>query len=66
MNRKETTRFLSDLLIQRKLADKYYASEVTLDCGSGKGKKNALISCNSYQEIKPQAELKKANLFSMR
>ena len=38
MNRKETTRFLSDLLIQRKLADKYYASEVTLDCGSGKGK----------------------------
>ena len=38
MNRKEKTRFLSDLLIQRKLADKYYASVVTHDCGSGKGK----------------------------
>ena len=38
MNRKETTRFLSELLVQRKLLGKYYASEVTLDCGAGKGK----------------------------
>jgi hypothetical protein len=38
MNRKETTEFLSDLLVQRKLAGKYYASEVTLDFGCGKGK----------------------------
>ena len=37
MNRKETTRFLSELLVQRKLLGKYYASEVTLDCGGGKG-----------------------------
>lgn len=37
MNRKETTRFLSELLVQRKLLGKYYASEVTLDCGAGKG-----------------------------
>ena len=29
MERKETTRFLSELLVQRKLAGKYYASEVT-------------------------------------
>ena len=38
MNRKETTEFLSKLLVQRKLAGKYYASEVTLDFGCGKGK----------------------------
>ena len=38
MNRAETTKFLSELLVQRKLAGKYYASEVTLDFGSGKGK----------------------------
>ena len=38
MNRKETTEFLSDLLVQRKLAGKYYASEVTLDFGRGTGK----------------------------
>ena len=31
MNRKETTEFLSNLLVQRKLAGKYYASEVTLN-----------------------------------
>ena len=66
MNRKETTEFLSKLLVQRKLAGKYYASEVTLDFGCGKGKEKRVDSCNLYQEIKPQAELKKANLFSMR
>ena len=37
MNRKETTRFLSELLVQRKLLGKYYASEVTLDYSGGKG-----------------------------
>lgn len=41
MNRKETTKFLSDLLIQEKLIGmgKYYASEVTLDYGSDKIKR---------------------------
>lgn len=40
MNRKETTRFLSDLLISKKLTGmgKYWASEVTLDYGWGRGK----------------------------
>ena len=39
MNRKETTEFLSKLLIERLSGrGKYYASEVTLDCGGGKGK----------------------------
>ena len=39
MNRKETTEFLSKLLIERlSCRGKYYASEVTLDCGGGKGK----------------------------
>lgn len=40
MNRKETTRFLSDLLVSNRLCGrgKYYASEVTLDYGKGKGK----------------------------
>ena len=66
MNRKETTEFLSKLLVQRKLTGKYYASEVTLDFGGGKGKENALILYNSCPKIKARAELKKANLFSMR
>ena len=35
MNRKETTKFLTDLLIQDKLSDrKYYAKEVSIDYGS--------------------------------
>lgn len=35
MNRKETTKFLTDLLIKEKLSDrKYYAREVTLDYGT--------------------------------
>ena len=40
MNRKEITKFLSTLLIQSKFSGrgKYYASEVTLDYGLGKGK----------------------------
>lgn len=40
MNRKETTEFLSKLLVTKKLSGmgKYYASEVTLDWGGGKGK----------------------------
>lgn len=40
MNRKEVTKFLSDLLIQQKFRGlgKYYASEVTLYYGHGAGK----------------------------
>lgn len=40
MNRKETTEFLSNLLVSTRLSGmgKYYASEVTLDWGGGKGK----------------------------
>ena len=40
MNRKKITKFLSDLLIYDNLTGqgKYYASEVTLDYGHGKGK----------------------------
>lgn len=40
MNRKETTEFLSNLLTSKRLSGmgKYYASEVTLDYGAGKGK----------------------------
>ena len=35
MNRKETTKFLTDLLIHDRLSDrKYYAKEVTLDYGT--------------------------------
>ena len=38
MNRKETTEFLSNLLIERLSGrGKYYASEVTLDYSGGKG-----------------------------
>lgn len=39
MNRKETTEFLSKLLVSKKFSGmgKYYASEVTLDWGGGKG-----------------------------
>lgn len=40
MNRKETTEFLSNLLIERLSGrGKYYASEVTLDYSGGKGEK---------------------------
>ena len=66
MNRKETTRFLSELLVQRKLLGKYYASEVTLDCGAGKGKEKRVDFIQFVPKIKVRAELKKANLFSMR
>lgn len=40
MTRPETTEFLSNLLVSKRLSGmcKYYASEVTLDYGSGKGK----------------------------
>ena len=40
MNRKETTEFLSNLLVERLSGrGKYYASEVTLDYSGGKGEK---------------------------
>ncbi len=40
MNRKETTKFLSELLVSQRFSGmgKYWASEVTLDYGKGKGK----------------------------
>ena len=40
MNRKDTTKFLSDLLVKERLTGMsiYYASEVTMDYGRGKGK----------------------------
>lgn len=40
MNRQDITKFLSELLVQQKFLGigKYYASEVTLDYGLGKGK----------------------------
>ena len=36
MNRKETTKFISDLLVREKLSGrgKYYASEVSIDYGT--------------------------------
>ena len=40
MNRKEKTKFLTDLLILDKLSDrKYYAKEVTLDAGTDRAKR---------------------------
>ena len=51
MNRKETTEFLSKLLVQRKLAGKYYASEVTLDFGCGKGKEKRVDFVQFRTEI---------------
>lgn len=40
MNRKETTKLLTDILISDKLSDrKYYAKEVTLDYGTNKQKR---------------------------
>ncbi len=40
MNRKETTKFLTEVLIQHKLIDrKYYAKEVTLDYGTNHPKR---------------------------
>lgn len=64
MNRKETTEFLSNLLVERLSGrGKYYASEVTLDYSGGKGEKNVLILYNSCQKIKARVELKKASLF---
>lgn len=40
MNRKETTKFLTDLLIRDRLSDrKYYAKEVTLDYGTTQPKR---------------------------
>lgn len=66
MNRAETTKFLSELLVQRKLAGKYYASEVTLTSGVAKAKKNVLILYSLHQKIRVRAELKRASLYSTR
>ncbi|MBQ2973363.1 MAG: hypothetical protein IJE19_03325 [Clostridia bacterium] len=55
MNRKETTKFLSELLIRRKLTGmgKYYASEVTLDYGKGKGKEKRV----DFMQFVPQNQI---------
>lgn len=66
MNRAETTKFLSELLVQRKLAGKYYASEVTLDFGSGKGKEKRVDFIQFAPKIRVRAELKRASLYSTR
>lgn len=55
MNRKETTKFLSDLLISNRLSGmgKYYASEVTLDYGQGKGKEKRV----DFMQFVPENQL---------
>ncbi len=52
MNRKETTEFLSNLLIAKKFTGmgKYYANEVTLDYGAGKGKEKRV----DFIEFRPK------------
>lgn len=55
MNREEITKFLCDLLIQQRLSGrgKYWASEVTLDYGQGKGKQKRV----DFMQFKPQNQL---------
>lgn len=55
MNRSETTKFLSELLIHEKFrgAGKYWASEVTLDYGHGKGKERRV----DFVQYKPKNQL---------
>lgn len=55
MNRKETTKFLSDLLVSGRLSGmgKYYASEVTLDYGQGKGKEKRV----DFMQFVPENQL---------
>lgn len=55
MNRKETTEFLSELLIRKRLLGmgKYYAREVTLDYGHGKGKEKRV----DFMQYEPQNQL---------
>ena len=48
MTRKETTKFLTDLLISKRLVRKYYAEEVTLDYGTSHPKRVDVI------EFRPQ------------
>ena len=55
MNRKQTTKFLSDLLVSSRLSGmgKYYASEVTLDYGQGKGKEKRV----DFMQFVPENQL---------
>lgn len=55
MTRSETTKFLSDLLIRDRLSGigKYYASEVTLDWGQGKGKEKRI----DFLQFSPESQL---------
>lgn len=55
MTRSETTKFLSDLLKRDRLSGvgKYYASEVTLDWGQGKGKEKRI----DFLQFSPESQL---------
>ncbi len=60
MNRKEITEFLSDLLISHRLSGrgKYWASEVTLDYGQGKGKEKRV----DFMQFIPENQLSVAGI----
>lgn len=60
MNRAETTKFLSDLLISNKFSGigKYWASEVTLDYGHGQGKEKRV----DFMQFKPKNQLSASGL----
>ena len=67
MNRKETTEFLSKLLIERLSGrGKYYASEVTLDCGGGKGKEKRVDFVQFVPKNQSTSGIEKGNLYSTR
>ncbi len=60
MDRKETTKFLSRLLISKRLSGmgKYYASEVTFDYGHGKGKEKRV----DFVQFEPENQLSVSGL----
>lgn len=60
MNRKQTTEFLSELLISKRFSGmgKYWAREVTLDYGQGKGKEKRV----DFMQFVPQNQLSVAGL----
>lgn len=66
MNRKETTEFLSDLLVQRKLEGKYYASEVTLDFGRGKGKEKRVDFIQFVPKNQSTSGIEKRRVYILR
>lgn len=60
MNRKETTKFLSELLVSQRFSGmgKYWASEVTLDYGKGKGKEKRV----DFMQFEPENQLSVSGL----